>query len=67
MLWNPLYVREMAHGDRTWPGLHPPIVNQALFDRVQEMPSCNVAPCRVRAARPLIVLIGLTRDALGNL
>jgi hypothetical protein len=67
MLSNPLYVRETAHGDRTWPGLHPPIVNQALFDRVQEMLSCNVAPRRVRAARPRTVLIGLTRDALGIL
>lgn len=47
MLWSPLYVGEIARGDRTWPGLHPPIVDPALFDRVQEMPSRNVTPRRV--------------------
>ena len=66
MLRNPLYVGEIVHGEQTWPGLHPPIVDREVFDRVQEALSRNVTPRRVRARRSPAVLTGLIRDALGN-
>ena len=66
MLRNRLYIGEIAHGDQIWPGLHPPIVERAVFDRVQETLSRNITPRRVRAKRSPAVLTGLIRDALGN-
>lgn len=66
MLRKPLHVGEIAHGDRTWPGLHPPIVGREWFDRLQATLSRNVAPRRGRATRSPAVLTRLIRDALGT-
>ena len=36
ILRNPIYIGEIRHKDKTYPGQHPAIINQALWTRVQE-------------------------------
>lgn len=36
ILTNPVYRGQIRHKDRVWPGRHPAIVDQALWNRVQE-------------------------------
>jgi hypothetical protein len=35
ILTNPVYIGKIRHKDRVWPGQHPAIIDQALWDRVQ--------------------------------
>lgn len=36
MLTNPFYVGEVRYKGQRFPGIHPPLVSQKLFDQVQE-------------------------------
>jgi site-specific DNA recombinase len=36
ILRNPLYIGDIRHKDKTYPGQHPAIIDHALWDRVQE-------------------------------
>lgn len=36
VLVNPIHVERIRHKDRTWPGRHPAILDEALWSRVQE-------------------------------
>ena len=35
LLRNPVYIGEIRHKDRTFPGLHPPIIDEVLWRQVQ--------------------------------
>ncbi len=52
MLRNRVYVGDIVHGDRSYPGAHPPIIDPEVFDRVQAMLDSNVAARRDRAVMP---------------
>lgn len=67
MLRNRLYIGEIVHGDQAFPGLHPPIIERAVFDQVQALLSQNVVPRTAKARKSEAVLTGLVRDAAGNL
>ena len=36
MLGNRVYVGDIVHGDKVWPGLHQPIIDRETFDRTRE-------------------------------
>ena len=36
ILRNPIYLGQICHKDKTWPGQHKAIIDQSLWDRVQE-------------------------------
>ena len=36
ILRNPIYLGQIRHKDKIWPGLHKAIIDQSLWDRVQE-------------------------------
>lgn len=65
LLRNRLYIGEIVHGDRVWPGLHPPILDRSLFDAVQAALGKQVVPRQARAKRSPAVLTGLISDAHG--
>ena len=65
LLRNRLYVGEIVHGDRVWPGLHPPILARPLFEAVQAALAKQVVPRQARARRSPAVLTGLISDAHG--
>ncbi|WP_295226006.1 recombinase family protein [uncultured Brevundimonas sp.] len=65
LLRNRLYVGEIVHRDRVWPGLHPPILDRPLFDAVQAALAKQVVPRQTRAKRSPAVLTGLINDAHG--
>jgi site-specific DNA recombinase len=35
ILRNPIYIGRIRHGDTSYPGLHPPIIDRELWDRAQ--------------------------------
>lgn len=37
LLTNPIYVGEIRHRSKCYPGLHPPIIERAVWDEVQEL------------------------------
>lgn len=37
LLKNPIYIGEIAHGEKRYPGQQQPIIERAIWDRVQEM------------------------------
>jgi DNA invertase Pin-like site-specific DNA recombinase len=67
LLKNRIYIGEIVHGDAAAPGLHPAIVDRALFDRVQQQLAGNAV---TRAERPLrsadLKLKGKLFDADGH-
>ena len=67
LLRNRLYVGEIVHGDKVWPGLHPPIIDRDLFEAVQALLTKSTTPRRVRAKRSPAALVGLIYDATGGL
>ncbi|WP_295317627.1 recombinase family protein, partial [Roseobacter sp.] len=36
ILLNPVYLGQIRHKDKIWPGKHPAIIDEALWDRVQQ-------------------------------
>ena len=52
MLRNRVYVGDIVHGDKCYPGAHPPIVDNEVFDRVQAMLDTNTSARRERAVMP---------------
>lgn len=52
MLRNRVYVGDIVHGDKSYPGAHPPIIDPEVFDRVQAMLDSNVAARKERAVMP---------------
>ena len=52
MLRNRVYVGDIVHGDKSYPGAHPPIIDPDIFEKVQAMLDDNVAARKVRAVLP---------------
>ncbi|WGM30611.1 recombinase family protein [Brevundimonas sp. NIBR11] len=66
LLRNRVYRGEIVHGSKTYPGAHPAIIAQELFDRVQASLDANGAERRDRAVKPGgSPLTGLIQDADG--
>jgi DNA invertase Pin-like site-specific DNA recombinase len=37
LISNPVYVGDIVHKDKHWPGLHRPIIDREIFDRAQQL------------------------------
>jgi DNA invertase Pin-like site-specific DNA recombinase len=71
LLSNRLYIGEVPHKEESYPGLHAPIIDRALFDAVQAKLLVKAgAAKRARAGKPATtpaaLLTGLIRDDRGN-
>jgi site-specific DNA recombinase len=67
MLQNRIYLGEIVHKDRHYPGQHAPIVDQALWDQVQEHLAANAGDRRSgRPTKQPSLLVGLIFDSLGH-
>ena len=67
MLQNRIYLGEIVHKDRRYPGQHAPIVDQTLWDQVQEYLATNAVDRRSgRPAKQPSLLVGLIFDSLGH-
>ncbi len=71
ILTNPVYRGQIRHKDKTWPGMHPAIVDQDLWDAVQD--KLRAASARRRGARNdsqvragSAPLLGKFRDETGD-
>lgn len=67
LLKNRVYIGEIVHGEKSWPGLHDPIVDRETFDAVQTLIGKAVIPRRERTRTSPAALTGLIRDAAGGL
>jgi hypothetical protein len=67
LLSNPIYVRQIAHGEKRYPGLHPAIIDQEVWSAVQDQLVRNQQGHRTRssAAQPSL-LAGRLFDAAGE-
>jgi len=65
LLRNRIYVGEIVHRKQSYPGEHDGIVDPALFDRVQQLLSCNTVRRSERQASSA-PLRGLVFDAAGH-
>ena len=66
MLRNPIYVGEIAHGAKRYPGQHPAIIDRDTWERVQTLLAAHVQGRRAGAeARPSI-LAGKIVDEAGE-
>ena len=64
---EPHYLGEIVHKERHYPGQHPPIVDQTLWDQAQAHLCDNAGDRRAgRAAKQPSLLAGLIFDSLGH-
>ncbi len=67
ILTSPLYIGQISHKGRVYPGQHPGIVEQAVWDAVQARLSDNRQGTRQRVgAQSLSLLAGLVWDDQGD-
>ncbi len=67
MLQNRIYLGEIPHKDKSFPGQHPAIIDQNLWDRVHLQFKANVQAERRRPrATSTSLLTGLLYDEAGN-
>ena len=67
MLQNRIYLGEITHKDKSFPGQHPAIIDQNLWDRVQVQFKANVQAERKRPrVTSISLLTGLLYDEVGN-
>ncbi|MGB5066654.1 MAG: recombinase family protein, partial [Albidovulum sp.] len=71
ILTNPVYLGQIRHKDQIWPGLHPAVIDQGLWDRVQaRLQSAGARPrgrsVALGAAKAPALLIGKFRDETGD-
>jgi site-specific DNA recombinase len=67
MLQNRIYLGEITHKDKSFPGQHPAIIDQGLWDRVQVQFKANLQAERNRPrATSISLLTGLLYDEAGN-
>jgi len=74
LLTNPIYVGLIRHKDKVWPGLHEAIIDQDLWDAVQQKlqeasnrsRSSNKSGERSRERKPSSSLAGKFRDETGD-
>jgi DNA invertase Pin-like site-specific DNA recombinase len=67
LLRNRVYLGEIRHGERYYPASHPPLIDQALFDKVQVSLDANGSARRERPTRSAtMALKGLLFDGEAN-
>ncbi len=67
LLQNRIYLGEIAHKGRHYPGQHAPILDQELWDTAQSILAANASERRAgRPAKEPSLLAGLVVDAFGN-
>jgi site-specific DNA recombinase len=67
MLQNRIYLGEITHKDKSFPGQHPAIIDQNLWDRVQVQFKANLQAERTRPRTTSVSLLtGLLYDEAGN-
>jgi site-specific DNA recombinase len=67
MLQNRIYLGEITHKDKSFPGQHPAIIDQSLWDRVQTQFTSNLQAERKRPrATSTSLLKGLLYDEAGS-
>ena len=68
LLQNRIYVGDMVHKGKAYPGLHDAIIDRDLFDRVQaQLESARVRRRNGSNAREPSLLAGLIRDGHGRI
>ncbi len=67
ILCNPVYLGKIRHKEVVWPGQHPPIVDDALWDRVQaHLQSASARRRGQKADTEPALLTGKLRDETGD-
>jgi len=66
MLANPIYVGEIGHGDKRYPGQHKAIVERATYDAVQALLAANRRKAKGKAGASASILSGLVVDGDGE-
>jgi hypothetical protein len=66
LLKNRMYLGEINHGQSSYPGEHPAIVDKAIFDETQEMLAHNAAAKGYSQSRSQALLVGRLYDDRGH-
>ncbi|SFN25109.1 Site-specific DNA recombinase [Nitrosospira briensis] len=67
ILSNPIYIGQIAHKDKTYPGQHAPIIDRTVWDAVQAKLTDNRQGNKLRGkAKSPSLLAGLVWDEHGN-
>jgi len=67
ILQNPVYIGQISHNGKTYPGLHEPIIERDTWDRVQRLLNGNrVVHRRKERSRVPSPLAGLVFDSAGE-
>ena len=67
LLSNPIYLGKIVHKEQIFPGQHPAIIDQNLWDRVQAKLSSNLQGHKLRQSAPSdSLLTGLVFDDAGH-
>lgn len=66
LLKNRIYIGELNHKGRSYPGEHEPIIETNVFAAVQAQLEANVREARLKRGKNDYLLEGLLYDALGN-
>ncbi len=68
LLKNPIYIGRIRHGDKSWPGQHDAIIDDANWDAVQALLDFNTKKRRNRTeARAPSLLAGILSDEEGRI
>ncbi|MEM8658415.1 MAG: recombinase family protein [Pseudomonadota bacterium] len=65
ILRNPVYIGQIRHKDRSWPGLHPPLIDEDLWLRVQSALG-RARTCRSQGSGNGALLTGKLWDETGD-
>jgi site-specific DNA recombinase len=66
LLKNRMYLGEINHGQSSYPGEHPAIVDKAIFDKTQEILARNAAAKGYSQSRSQALLVGRLHDDRGH-
>lgn len=66
LLKNRIYIGEMGHKNKWYPGEHEPIIDRKLFDRVQEQLGNNAIDRKAQRSESGALLMGKLFDDSGN-
>ncbi len=67
LLQNRMYIGELPHKGKSYPGQHPPIIDKALFDAVQAQFEANAHELKRTRMESGALLMGKLYDDAGNL
>ncbi len=66
ILRNPIYIGQIAHGDQVHAGLHPPILDMAIWEQVQQLLADNRQGTRTHTSPTHSLLAGKIVDDRGQ-